>query len=100
MVLLAVWLFVFVGAHPVSQGLQGVCHAHRPQRWAPKKSNPLQAAQDFKGPDQSETGLHGSTPSHGAQTMARQTPATAYHSGQDDATPSSMRWIKDLPETH
>jgi hypothetical protein len=25
----------FVGAHPVGDGFQGVCHAHRPQGWAP-----------------------------------------------------------------
>jgi hypothetical protein len=98
MVLLAMWLFVFVGAHPMGEDFQGVCHAHRGGRL--QKSTPLHAAQDFKGPDQSETGLHGSIPSHGAQTMARQTPATAYDSGQDDATPSWTRWIKTLPETH
>jgi hypothetical protein len=82
----------------MGEDFQGVCHAHRGGHL--QKSTPLHAAQDFKGPDQSETGLHGSIPSHGAQTMARQTPATAYDSGQDDATPSWTRWIKTLPETH
>jgi hypothetical protein len=28
----------FVGAHPVGDGLHGVCHAHRPQGWAPTKN--------------------------------------------------------------
>ena len=83
----------------MSEGLQGVCHAHRPQGWAPTKSNPLHVVQNFKGSDQSEKRLHGSTPSHGAQTMARQTPATADHSGQAAATPSWTRWIKAQPET-
>jgi hypothetical protein len=42
---------VFVGAHPVGDGLQGVFHAHRPQGWA-TKNDPLPVVQDFKGPDQ------------------------------------------------
>ena len=32
---------IFVGAHPVGDGLQGeaegVCHTHRPQGWAPTR---------------------------------------------------------------
>ena len=33
--------FVFVGAHPVGDGFQGVFHAHRPQGWAPTKKRSL-----------------------------------------------------------
>jgi hypothetical protein len=34
-------IFVFVGAHPVGDGFQGVFHAHRPQGWAPTKKRSL-----------------------------------------------------------
>jgi hypothetical protein len=34
-------IFVFVGAHPVGDGFQGVFHAHRPQGWAPTKNRSL-----------------------------------------------------------
>jgi hypothetical protein len=34
-------IFVFVGAHPVGDGFQGVFHAHRPQGWALKKIHPF-----------------------------------------------------------
>jgi hypothetical protein len=42
----------FVGAHPVGDGLQGklkgVCHAHRPQGWAPTRIHPLHVNQDYR----------------------------------------------------
>jgi len=41
--------------------LQGVCHAHRPQGWAPTKRHLLHRAQDFKGPDQ-QWDAHGMCP--------------------------------------
>jgi len=34
-------IFVFVGAHPVGDGFQGVFHAHRPQGWARTKKRSL-----------------------------------------------------------
>jgi len=45
-------IVVFVRAHPVGDGLQGVFHTHRPQGWAPTKNDPLPVVQGFKNPDQ------------------------------------------------
>ncbi|WP_233254674.1 hypothetical protein, partial [Limnohabitans sp. 2KL-51] len=90
------WHWVDKGFAPIN--LTHVCQVGRSSIMS-TKSNPLHVVQNFKGSDQSEKRLHGSTPSHGAQTMARQTPATADHSGQAAATPSWTRWIKAQPET-
>jgi hypothetical protein len=47
---------VFVGAHPVGDGLpgefEGVFHAHRPQGGLLQKSHTLKTVQDFEGSDQ------------------------------------------------
>ena len=40
-------VLLFVGAHPVGDGLQGVCHADRPQGWAPTKKAHRAAASIF-----------------------------------------------------
>ena len=44
-------IVVFVGAHPVGDGLQGVFHAHRLQGGSYKKGHLSKVVQDFKGPD-------------------------------------------------
>jgi len=45
-------LVVFVGAHPVGEGLQGVFHAHRPQGGLLRKSDPFHVVQYFQEANQ------------------------------------------------